>query len=259
MCFTADTISTKLARTPTARVLTALLRQTASTNTGVNELAEIKVKRYRSSRSIKLRVSEDGHVTVTAPPFVSERKINQFVEANQAWLSERLLHVRTKQQHLTAQRDSLPFRGKDYGFRLAISTKKPKVTLDEKILTVQAPTEDDKTVRQILEKWYKKQAKDYFEKRVPLLADLVNHDVRNVTIRSQKTRWGSCSSRQTISLNWRLILCPEWVSDYVIYHELAHLKHMNHSKAFWNLVADYFPKYKEAEKWLKQNRRLLLF
>ncbi len=225
----------------------------------MSELANIKVKRYRASRSIKLRVSEDGSVTVTAPPNVSERQINKFVEQNKDWLAEKLSHVRAKQQHLTAERDLLPFRGKDYQFRLAIAPKKPGVTLAEKTITVSAPSEDDKAVRQILEKWYKTQAKNYFETRVPLLADLVNYDVHNVTIRSQKTRWGSCSSRQTISLNWRLILCPDWVSDYVIYHELAHLKHMNHSKAFWSLTADYFPKYKEAEKWLKQNSQLLRF
>ncbi len=225
----------------------------------MSDLADITVKRYRAARSIKLRVNEDGRVTVTAPPFISERQIDKFVAANQDWLAEKLSHIREKQRHLTAARDTLPFRGQDYQFRLAITTKKPNVAIDKDIITVSAPSEEDKTVRQILEKWYKKQAKELFEKRVPLLADLVNYDIRRVTIRSQRTRWGSCSSRQTISLNWRLVLCPDWVSDYVIYHELAHLKHMNHSQAFWSLVADYFPRYKEAEKWLKQNHKLLLF
>ena len=225
----------------------------------MSNFADIKVKRYRASRSIKLRVNEDGKVTVTAPPFISERQINKFVEENSGWLAEKLSHVRQKQQHLTAKRENLPFRGKNYRFRLAISPQKPRVILGKDVITVQAPAEDDNIVRQTLEKWYKKQAKDYFETRVPLLADLVNHDIRRITIRSQRTRWGSCSSRQTISLNWRLILCSDWVSDYVIYHELAHLKHMNHSQAFWSLVANYFPRYKEAERWLKQNHNLLLF
>lgn len=225
----------------------------------MSELADIKVRRYQTSRSLKLRVSEDGTVTVTAPPHVSERQINKFVEQNRHWLAEKLSVVRQKQQHLTAERDTLPLRGRDYQFRLAISDHRPKVVLGESTVTVHARAEDDKIVRRTLEKWYKMQAKKYFEPRVPLLADLVNYDIRRVTIRSQRTRWGSCSSRQTISLNWRLVLCPDWVSDYVIYHELAHLKHMNHSRAFWQLVGDYFPKYREAEKWLKQHSRLLRF
>jgi predicted metal-dependent hydrolase len=83
--------------------------------------------------------------------------------------------------------------------------------------------------------------------------------VLNVTIRSQRTRWGSCSSRKTISLNWRLILTPDWVSDYVIYHELAHLSQMNHSKKFWDLVESYYPQYKKAEHWLTEHHDLLQF
>jgi predicted metal-dependent hydrolase len=110
-----------------------------------------------------------------------------------------------------------------------------------------------------LEKWYRAQAKKHFEARLPLLADLVNRDVTRVSIRDQRSRWGSCSSRRTISLNWRLIQTPDWVSDYVIYHELAHLTHMNHSKAFWTLVESYQPEYKKAERWLKDHHALLQF
>ncbi|MEX2361823.1 MAG: SprT family zinc-dependent metalloprotease [Patescibacteria group bacterium] len=224
-----------------------------------NNLPEIKIKRYRASRSLKLRVIDDGSIVVTAHPFVSERQIHRFVAEHQDWITEKLAVINKNQHHLTANRQSLPFRGKDYAFRLAISRQRPKAELGDTTLTVSAPSESHSVVRSTLEKWYKKQAKVYFEKRVPLLADLVNSDVTRVTIRSQRSRWGSCSSRQTISLNWRLILCPDWVSDYVIYHELAHLTHMNHSRVFWGLVADYFPRYKEAERWLKVHHQLLVF
>ncbi len=81
--------------------------------------------------------------------------------------------------------------------------------------------------------------------------------VRRVTIRDQKSRWGSCSSKGTISLNWRLIQTPASVSEYVILHELAHLRHMNHSTRFWQEVEKLCPDYRRAQLWLKEHQRLL--
>jgi predicted metal-dependent hydrolase len=78
--------------------------------------------------------------------------------------------------------------------------------------------------------------------------------IGRVTVRAQKTRWGSCSARGTISLNWRLIHAPPFVQDYLIVHELMHRRQMNHSARYWKLVADAFPRWEEAEKWLKKTR-----
>jgi len=77
-------------------------------------------------------------------------------------------------------------------------------------------------------------------------------------VRNQKTRWGSCSRRSTISLNWRLVQVPPFVSDYILLHELAHLREMNHSRRFWHVVEQMCPDYHIAERWLKEHSRLLL-
>jgi predicted metal-dependent hydrolase len=81
--------------------------------------------------------------------------------------------------------------------------------------------------------------------------------VQRVTVRNQKTRWGSCSRRGTISLNWRLIQAPPFVADYIILHELMHLRQMNHSRKYWQEVENVCPGYREAERWLKAHGRLL--
>ena len=81
--------------------------------------------------------------------------------------------------------------------------------------------------------------------------------VRRVCVRNQKSRWGSCSRHGTICLNWRLLQAPESVRDYLILHELAHLKEMNHSRRFWSEVARMCPDYRQAEAWLKKNAGLL--
>lgn len=93
--------------------------------------------------------------------------------------------------------------------------------------------------------------------RVRELANLHGVDVARVSVRNQKTRWGSCSRHGAISLNWRLIQSPAFVRDYIILHELAHRRQMNHSDKFWQEVARLCPDYPAAERWLKQHAKLL--
>lgn len=213
-----------------------------------------------TSRSLRLRVYHDGSVVLTAPKRVSERQITEFINDNRAWIEEKLQTATANLESLTANRDQLFFRGQEYRFRLTVSaSQKPNVTINGSAVVVTSPAEDHHAVRPILEKWYRRQAEQRFKERVPLLADLVNKEVKTVTIRSQRTRWGSCSSRNTISLNWRLIMAPDEVADYVIYHELAHLTHLDHSKNFWQLVETYCPNYKTAERWLKTHQLIFLY
>jgi predicted metal-dependent hydrolase len=232
----------------------------------------IKVKRLRASRSLRLRVYDDGRVVVTAPLKIAQHRVEEFIDQHRAWIEEKVGTATARHRALTQERESLFFRGKEFQFRLSVSPdKKPAAKFEDDTLLVTAGTEDHREVRELIEKLYRKFATKHFKQRVPLLSDLVGKDLSHVTIRSQRTRWGSCSSRNTIStdgrntrvstisLNWRLIMAPDWVSDYVIYHELAHLTHMNHSKAFWDLVAVYHKSYKEAEKWLKSHHHLLKF
>lgn len=217
------------------------------------------VKVVPRSRSVSVRVMPDGSVVVTAPRFTPRFVINQFVSKHEDWIDRKRSEVLKKLNSLIEERENLFFRGREYGFRLSISSSESGVKMTESVLTVTATKEDHVEVRRILEKWYRAQAAKHFKERVPLLADLVDSDVKTVSIRSQRTRWGSCSSRNTISLNWRLIMAPDWVSDYVIYHELAHLTHMNHSKQFWQLVERFVPNHKDAQKWLKDHHSLLQF
>lgn len=109
------------------------------------------------------------------------------------------------------------------------------------------------TQRLALEQRYIKAAREYFPKRAAYFQPLTGGEYHRITIRDQKTRWGSCSARGTLSFNWRLMLAPPAVLDYVVVHELCHLTHMNHSPAFWQAVADVCPDYRIHRKWLKDH------
>ncbi|MBQ2802603.1 MAG: M48 family metallopeptidase [Lachnospiraceae bacterium] len=106
---------------------------------------------------------------------------------------------------------------------------------------------------QVLDKRYRNSARDIFTKRVAYYHAITGGEYTSITIRDQKSRWGSCSSRGTLSFNYRLIFAPLKVLDYVVVHELCHLTHMNHSKDFWNMVETVMPDYKIYKTWLREH------
>jgi hypothetical protein len=106
---------------------------------------------------------------------------------------------------------------------------------------------------QVLDKRYRNSARIKITARVEYYHSLTGGNYTSITIRDQKTRWGSCSSRGTLSFNYRLIFAPDKVLDYVVVHELCHLTHMDHSKNFWNMVESIMPDYRTCKQWLKEH------
>lgn len=106
---------------------------------------------------------------------------------------------------------------------------------------------------EVMERRYRNAAKEYFPKRVAYYHTFTGGNYTSITIRDQRSRWGSCSSRGTLSFNYRLMFAPPKVLDYVVVHELCHLTHMNHSKDFWNMVTGIMPDYKVYKQWLKEH------
>ena len=112
---------------------------------------------------------------------------------------------------------------------------------------------DRLTLSDAQRKRYIETARSIFTQKAAYYARLIGVTYGRISIREQKTRWGSCSSKGNLNFNWRLIFAPEEVVDYIVVHELAHRKEMNHSRAFYNVVASVLPDYKVQEKWLKEN------
>ncbi|MDP3486815.1 MAG: SprT family zinc-dependent metalloprotease [Bacillota bacterium] len=101
--------------------------------------------------------------------------------------------------------------------------------------------------------WYKQQAQEYLERRLPELANRLGVTPHKISLKDQRTRWGSCSSKRNLNFNWRLIMAPPFVFDATIIHELAHLSELNHSARFWTIVREHCPQYLEAKSWLKEH------
>jgi len=127
------------------------------------------------------------------------------------------------------------------------------VTLEGNTLAVSPGLFKNGILELALEQWYRTEATKLINERADKLRSQMGISYQRIVIRGQKTRWGSCSHKKNLSFNWKLIMAPEPVIDYVIIHELTHLKEMNHSKRFWELVAQYRPRWREYKKWLKQH------
>lgn len=131
-----------------------------------------------------------------------------------------------------------------------------KMVMDRILLFV--PYEADyEEKRKLLEKWYRKEAAVLLAEKAALYAGLLSVAYKEIHIKDQKSRWGSCSSLGNMNFNWRIIMAPESVCDYVVIHELCHLKHMDHSERFWKQVEGICPEYRQYRKWLREHGKEL--
>ncbi len=207
-------------------------------------------------RTISIQVKPDGQVVVRAPLRVAEKVIRAFVESKAGWIARKKAEAA---QHAPAPakqfRDGERFLllGREIPLRVASSQRAALSLADEFILSQKALP----NAAAVFEKWYKAYALDVLDERVKLYAARHGFAPGRVRITSARTRWGSCSSTGTLSFTWRLVMAPLEVVDYVVIHELVHLKVKNHSKTFWDAVAVLMPDYKRRMAWLKSNRHLM--
>lgn len=177
-----------------------------------------------------------------------EREIRQLFEEKREWIERHRARFRQPaHQLLGIGADQLLLFGRGYNY---VFHRRAANKLDREAGLI--CSDADLSYRETREKWYREFAKTYLSGRINELAVSHGFSFNRLYIRAQRTRWGSCSSRGNISLNWRLIKAPEWVSDYVMLHELVHTRILNHSQAFWREVERVAPEYREARDWLKQ-------
>ena len=209
--------------------------------------------RNRRARRYVLRLRPDGAARVTVPRGGSLAEAKRFAERNAAWLEKQLLRQASLPQGPTQwlAGTEVLFRGESVPIAI---TETGHVLLGTEMLPATNIAGD---LRPVVERHLRQLAARELPPRVLELAAHHQLPVRHVTVRNQRSRWGSCSRHGTISLNWRLVQAPASVRDYIILHELAHLRHMNHSRRFWAEVARLCPEFEHAERWLKAHSSLL--
>jgi predicted metal-dependent hydrolase len=216
----------------------------------------LRLARNRRARRYILRLSPDGSARVTVPRGGSVAQAMEFAHRNTAWLERELLRLATRPSRPKAWPlgTEVLFRGQPVRLEAGANGQSGLVCFGQESLHVPDATGD---LRPAVEGRLRALAAQELPARALELAAVHLFPVRRVSVRDQRSRWGSCSRRGTVSLNWRLVQAPSFVRDYLILHELVHLREMNHSSRFWLEVSRLCPQFAEAERWLKEHSELL--
>lgn len=186
--------------------------------------AGIEYQLIRSDRkTVAIQINRQGEVIVRAPRRCPRSYIDAFVTEKQTWIQKKLEDIRRQE----AEREQAGSSEGRNAFLL------PRTAAEEAV--------------------YQAQAADIFARKAAYYAARMGVTFNKITIRDQKTRWGSCSSRGNLNFNWRLVLAPVPVLDYVVIHELAHRREMNHSSRFWDIVGEMMPDYQIYKRWLRDH------
>lgn len=215
------------------------------------------MREYKLTRSkrktLAIRINEDSSLEVKAPINLSQEKIDIFVDSKEKWIDKHRKEISEKYQlkkefNLNFN-DYIIVRGKKIRI---LSNKENNTSYDEEKRIFYIPEiANSKQIKELTIKFYKSLAKSYIQDRVGLFSKQMSVNPTAIRITSAKTRWGSCSGKNSVNFSWKLMMANDRTIDYVIIHELAHIKQHNHSKKFWDIVKSLMHDYKKQKEELK--------
>lgn len=228
---------------------------------------EIPYEIVRSKRkTLAIVIAVGGKVTIKAPLRATRADVIRLLETKGDWIYNAYKKQATRQRKGIVVKEGATIPFLDRTFRLHVVFNPSRYVADisvveqvqyqqevEDLLVVETPLTDPGFIIECLESWYKKNARNIITERVEQYAKTMGVTYGRISIRSQKSRWGSCSSAGNLNFNWHLVMMPSKVLDYVVIHELAHRIEMNHSKQFWEIVSNVCPEYKLRKLWLKEH------
>lgn len=212
---------------------------------------EYTIRRSTRARRVRVSVDPDAGVSVTLPARAREREAALAVAELRPWIERRLREVQAARERLAVPAGHLPYLGA--WLRVAPEAGRTRAHRRGDVLHV--PADEP---RAAIERWYRRAARTEIAPRLDEAVAALDRGYVKLTIRGQRTRWGSCSTTGAMSFNWRLLLAPENVLDYVVWHEACHLVVMDHSRAFWSLLERHRPGYRAPQRWLRANGTALV-
>jgi predicted metal-dependent hydrolase len=227
------------------------------------------VRRSQRARRVRVTVDPQSGVQVVLPARAPAREAAAAVAQLRGWIESRLAEADAVRDLVAARGDTVPYLGVDLRLvpqagRTRVHRRGDELLIPAPAVTTMGPgvvavsVDDGADAHEAIERWYRRQAREEIAPRMDAAAAAVGRPYRSLAIRAQKTRWGSCSSTGAMSFNWRLLLAPEPVLDYVVWHEACHLVHMDHSARFWGTVARHCPGYEQPRRWLRRHGATLV-
>lgn len=209
-------------------------------------------------RTIALEISMDARLIVRAPLFTPERTINKIILRKKSWILKKQKEAKEKWQCIPRRKfvdgERFPFLGNEYPLHIILLSNSP-LTFDGHRFLLKKETIP--VAEKMFTNWYRNQAIRVFQERLSWFMPISGVKPDSLKLSNARKRWGSCSARGKIHLNWRLIMAPGEIIDYVVVHEMIHVKEKNHSKKFWEEVKKILPEFKRQQTWLRKNGHLL--
>jgi hypothetical protein len=228
---------------------------------------EYSIKRGKRKKTVEIHVTSPSLVVVLSPFSLEKEKIREIIQKKAHWIFEKQEHLKKAEllfpkKEFTSGEQVL-FLGRRYRLKVLNETDGGEAKLQmlgRRIFVIigahLTPKEKKEMVESILKQWYFSEAEKIIKKRVLRFSRLLDISPAGVKIRDQQKRWGSCSQKGILRFNWRIVMAPISILDYVVVHEICHIKNKNHSQSFWKLVALAIPDYRKRRDWLKANSRM---
>lgn len=214
---------------------------------------------YRKRKSVEIRIEPSGMVRVRAPKGSDQAKVLELLESKSKWIIEHMdkyFEAKEKKPESDYEAgDMYRVLWKTHELKLLINSEIFKATakLEGDFIVVESNTEDKDIIAKAIDTFYKREARKIIKDRIKIYQKHFKSKPKEITFKNEKSRWGSCTSDRVINFNYRIIMAPLNIVDYLVVHEMCHLAHMNHSKSFWTMVGAILPDYKESREWLKYN------
>jgi predicted metal-dependent hydrolase len=221
-----------------------------------------RLVRSKRARKLRIKVGMNG-VELIQPPRRNLQQVQDFLKLHEKWITHQLdkaERLRSTRAPLLTGKGEILYRGINTKVRFEedSTADHAKVSLKNGILTVIPGQQSAISPSKILENCLREQARKEIHRHVSVLNPKIGQSPRKIYVKDQKTKWGSCSSLQNLSFSWRLIMAPDFVLQYLVTHEVVHLKIMNHSRLFWQTVENLCPEYEKASQWLSDHHDTLM-
>lgn len=204
-------------------------------------------------KTLCIVIKPDKRIIVKAPLWVSQKQIDEFIKEKSKWIEKHISNLITTPKHQYINEENFLYLGNKITLKLESVTK---CSLRENFLI--APIKNNSIeIKKCIIKFYKNNSKNFIFNRLVFFSKKYGLPFNKFSLSSAKTRWGSCSNQNNIRINFKLIMAPIEIIDYVILHELTHTVHKNHSKEFWKYLSFMCPWHKQRKKWLKNFGNLL--